>query len=505
MSNQSNTMSLSSVITAIAPILMMQQTSDNMMSRILTILILQCISNIGAIINNIKKLFQLHTNDTKQTVILTCSNTFKDGVYSGSYANSDASAVMYVLSMAAMESRLGNIKFSLQTMSITLCTQYVVCMDVGTEAMFFTKDGEQVFVSSNYSESTASGTSQSCNVLIKTCNIYLRPGKCSKGVIAVKAFINECVDKYNNEVTNKTVDHSIFVLHSFVGVGAGGARMPSFKDIKLNTTKSFDNMFFDGKDTLIKRISDFETSEERYKRLGIPYSLGMMFHGAPGCGKTSCIKAIAKMTGRHIINIPLKLVNNIEDLKELFQSTHIQGHTIPMSKRLYVFEEIDCGHWKNVVKSRKMTAGQHDDAHNNNLNGAQAMVECMKMMMYSKKDKDDTETQHTFSSCNITLGELLELLDGIVEMPGRMIILTSNHPSQIDEALLRPGRIDITLEFKRMTRHDIAKMYRLWFNKDMPPKVYERVRDYVFSQADIGNLFSGNRLDMIHSGLLKST
>lgn len=37
---------------------------------------------------------------------------------------------------------------------------------------------------------------------------------------------------------------------------------------------------------------------------------------------------------------------------------------------------------------------------------------------------------------------LLNVLDGVVETPGRIVIMTTNHPETLDPALIRPGRID---------------------------------------------------------------
>ena len=36
---------------------------------------------------------------------------------------------------------------------------------------------------------------------------------------------------------------------------------------------------------------------------------------------------------------------------------------------------------------------------------------------------------------------LLNVLDGIVDTPGRIVIMTTNHPEALDAALIRPGRI----------------------------------------------------------------
>ena len=37
---------------------------------------------------------------------------------------------------------------------------------------------------------------------------------------------------------------------------------------------------------------------------------------------------------------------------------------------------------------------------------------------------------------------LLNVLDGVVDTPGRIVVMTTNHPEALDAALIRPGRID---------------------------------------------------------------
>ena len=37
---------------------------------------------------------------------------------------------------------------------------------------------------------------------------------------------------------------------------------------------------------------------------------------------------------------------------------------------------------------------------------------------------------------------LLNVLDGVVDSPGSIVIMTTNFPDALDAALIRPGRID---------------------------------------------------------------
>jgi hypothetical protein len=64
----------------------------------------------------------------------------------------------------------------------------------------------------------------------------------------------------------------------------------------------------------------------------------------------------------------------------------------------------------------------------------------------------------------ITLSFLLNLLDGVLESPGRILVMTSNFPERLDAALIRPGRIDVKIRFDRIGRAFIADMVTNFYN-----------------------------------------
>jgi chaperone BCS1 len=55
-----------------------------------------------------------------------------------------------------------------------------------------------------------------------------------------------------------------------------------------------------------------------------------------------------------------------------------------------------------------------------------------------------TDYKSKFSSKydKLDLAGLLNVLDGVVDCPNRILIMTTNHPEKLDAALIRPGRID---------------------------------------------------------------
>ena len=71
----------------------------------------------------------------------------------------------------------------------------------------------------------------------------------------------------------------------------------------------------------------------------------------------------------------------------------------------------------------------------------------------AKKKKEELDDK-------LTLGAILEVIDGLVETPGRVIIFTTNHKDSIDPALLRPGRIDMQIEFRKLRRSHIQQIFQ---------------------------------------------
>ena len=88
----------------------------------------------------------------------------------------------------------------------------------------------------------------------------------------------------------------------------------------------------------------------------------------------------------------------------------------------------------------------------------------------------------------LNLGAFLEILDGLVELPGRIIIMTTNNPNCLDAALKRPGRIDMMVEFKRLRAIDIAHTYERWCGQEFPLEQLAKIKDYKFTQADVSQI-----------------
>jgi SpoVK/Ycf46/Vps4 family AAA+-type ATPase len=85
-----------------------------------------------------------------------------------------------------------------------------------------------------------------------------------------------------------------------------------------------------------------------------------------------------------------------------------------------------------------------------------------------KEKKGDGDFKSPYMSLlkpqdSLNLQGILNVLDGVVDTPARIIVMTTNHPEQLDPALIRPGRIDKKLHLGYMGASDISQMLEHYF------------------------------------------
>ena len=60
----------------------------------------------------------------------------------------------------------------------------------------------------------------------------------------------------------------------------------------------------------------------------------------------------------------------------------------------------------------------------------------------TKSTAVDYKSKYMSRYDKLDLAGLLNVLDGVVDCPNRILVMTTNHPEKLDPALIRPGRID---------------------------------------------------------------
>ena len=294
-----------------------------------------------------------------------------------------------------------------------------------------------------------------------------------------------------------------------------------WRETPHETMKSFDNIFFEGKQDILKKIQFFTENKEWYRKNGVPYTLGIALYGSPGTGKTSFIKAISSRLNRHIISISLAKIKTKKQLYDFYYETQYNSsndkNAIGFDKKIIVFEDIDCV--GDIVKSRKSKElpsidrelDSSDDAVSVDLDefldapsniGAKSTAEeqvkheIAKATKYVlKKMSSDNAGKGPFApnmNDNITLDDILNMWDGIRENTGRIMIITTNHYDKLDPALIRPGRIDIALNLENASRNTIAEMYLHYYGEAIDPNDLALIPDRFYSPAEVINFYVSN-------------
>ena len=374
-----------------------------------------------------------------------------------------------------------------------------------------------------------------------------------RDISVLYSFISKCEKLYNKKIEDKMMG-KIFIYEFLQSEAVGGSKYNDddsyggnrqdqrlsnilCSEYQLNTTKNLrKNCFFTDVDKIIKRIDFFINNKAWYEARGIPYQLGLLFYGPPGCGKTSTIKAIARELDRHIINVnDIDKIKKVSDLKNIFYGDYINGRHIPTNKRIYVIDEFD----KILDTIREVpintAAAAMGVMRANLLNGVMGIDACDSGVISVDSDSDSRANGGSGSGGGAGSGndmsqgqdsgkkkrknenavagpvslmkaksvindaDILTIMDGLVEASSRIIICTANDPSKISEAFKRPGRLDEHIEFTKCTRKMICDLLELFYgtklSEEQRNKLYHLDNsgiEYKFSPAEVNKMCFNN-------------
>ncbi|RKP38154.1 BCS1 N terminal-domain-containing protein [Dimargaris cristalligena] len=163
-------------------------------------------------------------------------------------------------------------------------------------------------------------------------------------------------------------------------------------------------------ESIMQDVEDFISNEAWYNKRGIPYRRGYLLYGPPGSGKTSFIQALAGHLQYNICILNLSERGLTDD-----RLNHLLS--VAPERSLMLLEDVDAA--------------------------------------FAKRKQSD---QEGFQSM-VTFSGLLNALDGVASSEERIILMTTNHIELLDQALIRPGRVDMKVYLGDATPHQIRRMF----------------------------------------------
>ena len=130
-------------------------------------------------------------------------------------------------------------------------------------------------------------------------------------------------------------------------------------------------------------------------------------------------------------------------------------------------EDIDC--MGELIKDRDLQSKSKNktkvaDSNSDISDFEEESDETIRKVTKHLVNKVNLCTKKEIENENNNLSYLLNILDGLQECPGRIIIMTTNKPEVLDSALVREGRVDYKIEFTHATTQDVINIVRHYWS-----------------------------------------
>lgn len=208
-------------------------------------------------------------------------------------------------------------------------------------------------------------------------------------------------------------------------------------------------------------LNHFSQTEEWHLERGIPYKKSFLFYGPPGTGKSSMIKAMSFELQRHIHYLSLSTIKNDQELSNLMSG-------INFKETILVIEDIDA---QGSFVHKRTPKQEIKDKNDNNISATTTTTKLdddglavLSKLIIASNIQDKNKEKEKENESQLTLSGILNQIDGVHNNHGMILIMTTNYPELLDEALIRDGRVDERIFFDYCDYEQIYLMFKNFYN-----------------------------------------
>lgn len=340
--------------------------------------------------------------------------------------------------------------------------------------------------------------------------IYLNNGDAN-------SYINKILDIYNNHP--ETIVKTNYFSSTQFCIPINIVKNKDIQSIYEKNKKLYIDTFFHmKKQEMWSIISKIHFEPEYFIQKGQYPQLSLCLYGPPGTGKSSFAFRLGKALCRNVVMIDLIDIPNKIQLKSIFMDHYINynGELLKSNETIFVLDEFDISIQYLYAKDQLREKNK-----NNLMENTFELINKMKEYTnkkYSKNTKDSDnndsydkkEIENLFNEheafaddTDITLNDLLSILQGPCSNNGSIIIATTNKFHTIKDIcprLFRDGRLK-PYYFGYPCRRLLNEITKYYFDREILDEnnnTIDEFKDEFFMEDDIHNTIPISQSKILH-------